>query len=122
MLLISCCSFCHTGHCIGHAMSDDDKHICRCLCFMITEPIGGIPAYAPRILKLGGIGYSGACDGDQGAPLILTVDSDPRNDILVGISSFGSPTQCGPQNPLPDVFTDVSAFADFVRSAAGLRA
>lgn len=68
----------------------------------------------------GGAGYAGTCDGDQGAPLILTVDSDPRNDILVGVSSFGSPAQCGPDNPQPDVFTDVAAFSDFVKSVAGL--
>lgn len=70
----------------------------------------------------GGVKIGGTCDGDQGAPLILAGNgSDPRSDVLVGISSFGPPAVCGGGDTrVPDVFTDVAAFNRFIRSVAGM--
>ena len=68
----------------------------------------------------GGTGDVGSCDGDQGAPLILSADDDPRNDMLVGISSFGPPNSCGGgEQGIPDVFADIPALHEFIRAAAG---
>jgi len=82
-------------------------------------------AYAMELTDLqlcaGGVGVGGTCDGDQGAPLILSVDSNPMHDVLVGVASFGPPEACnGGPNGTPDVFTDVPAFNEFIRSAAGM--
>ncbi|XP_063917903.1 chymotrypsin-1-like [Zophobas morio] len=54
----------------------------------------------------------GACNGDSGGPLICNEDG---SDKLCGIVSWGSPCARG----MPDVFTRVSTYADWIQSQIG---
>lgn len=56
----------------------------------------------------------GACHGDSGGPLVSGSDG---NFKLIGLVSWGAPCAIG----MPDVYTRVSSFADWVRTVTGLK-
>lgn len=60
----------------------------------------------------------GSCSGDSGGPLVWqdknAVGNADRGYRLAGVVSFGNATQCA-YNPLPDVYTQVSNYTDWIR-------
>ncbi|MCI4383504.1 hypothetical protein PGIGA_G00027290, partial [Pangasianodon gigas] len=50
---------------------------------------------------------SGACQGDSGGPLVC-------NGLAVGIVSFNYQNNCNYPN-MPNVYTEISAYADWIK-------
>ncbi|XP_042567792.1 duodenase-1-like [Cyprinus carpio] len=56
-------------------------------------------------------GDGGSCEGDSGGPLIC-------GDTAVGVSSFGDPDLCNSPE-LPEVYTKISAYLQWIKSLIG---
>ncbi|KAF5285994.1 hypothetical protein FQR65_LT12992 [Abscondita terminalis] len=66
------------------------------------------PVYGGNLCTFAGTGQ-GACNGDSGGPLIY-------NGVQVGVVSWGIPCARG----VPDVFTSVPAFRNWIRANSGI--
>eukprot|EP00873_Tetraselmis_striata_P003309 jgi/Tetstr1/423573/TSEL_014245.t1 len=61
-----------------------------------------------------------SCMGDSGGPLVLYSRGDgPEQHLLVGITSFGSPTSCADPN-FPGVYTNLSIMRNFILQVAAV--
>ena len=56
--------------------------------------------------------------GEWGSPLACRSVSNPREIVLLGLVS-GDPLSCG-RVPLPNLYTRVSAFRDWIKSVTGV--
>mmetsp|Transcript_10953 Transcript_10953/g.13424 ORF Transcript_10953/g.13424 Transcript_10953/m.13424 type:complete len:472 (-) Transcript_10953:254-1669(-) len=71
------------------------------------------PKYISGEMMCAGDGPTDACQGDSGGPLIVKVDNNPRNDIQVGVTSWGY--ACGDPN-YPGVYSRVSDSYKWIKS------
>ncbi|XP_026330914.1 transmembrane protease serine 9-like [Hyposmocoma kahamanoa] len=65
----------------------------------------------PTNICTSGVGSVGACGGDSGGPLSITLNG--RN-VLIGVVSFGPPPPLTCESSFPTVYARVTSFVDFL--------